>query len=131
MAVVQTMFTRVFSPIIALDFIGEIFFFSRGKRKKNDELDEEEEYKNRLLCRFVLDGVGRKVGESVAVDEDLLIIKAGSKYLGVPLKHIEEEGKTLLVKGLVDKDKAEIMGEKWRRQSFSEIDYGEGEEDGF
>ena len=79
----------------------------------------------------MLDGAGRKVGESVAVDEDILIIKSGSKYLGVPLKHIEEEKKTLLVKGLVDKDKAEIMGEKWRRESFSEIDHGEGEKDEF
>ena len=125
------MFIRVFSLIITLDFTGVIFFFSKGKRKKNEELNEEEEYKNRLLCRFVLDGVGRKVGESVAVDEDILIIKSGRKYLGVPLKHIEEEDKTLLVKGLVDKDKAEIMGEKWRHQSFSEIDHGEGEKDDF
>ena len=117
------MFIRVFSIIIALEFIGGIFFFYRGKHKKNDELNEEEEYKSRLLCRFVLDGAGRKVGESVAVDEDILIIKSGSKYLGVPIKHIEEEDKTLLVKGLVDKDKAEIMGEKWRRQSFREIDH--------
>ena len=73
------------------------------------------------MCRFVLDGIGRKIGESVAVDEDIVIIKSGTKYLGVPLKHIEEEGKTLLVKGLVDQDKAEIMGEKWRHESFKEI----------
>ncbi len=125
------MFTGVLSIVIGVDVIGGVFFFSRGKHKKNDELEEEEEYKNRLLCRFVLDGIGRKVGESVAIDDDILIIKSGSKYLGVPLKHIEEEEKTLLVKGLVDKDRAEIMGEKWRRESFRKIDQGEGEEDEF
>ena len=125
------MFTGVLSIVIGVDVIGRVFFFSRGKQKKNDELEEEEEYKNRLLCRFVLDGIGRKVGESVAIDDDILIIKSGSKYLGVPLKHIEEEEKTLLVKGLVDKDRAEIMGEKWRRESFRKIDQGEGEEDEF
>ena len=125
------MFTGVLSIVIGVDVIGGVFFFSRGKQKKNDELEEEEEYKNRLLCRFVLDGIGRKVGESVAIDDDILIIKSGSKYLGVPLKHIEEEEKTLLVKGLVDKDRAEIMGEKWRRESFRKIDQGEGEEDEF
>ena len=125
------MFNRVFSLNIILAFTGGFFFFSRGKNKKNDELIEEEEYKSRLLCRFVLDGAGKKVGESVGVDEDILIIKSGSKYLGVPIKHIEEEDKTLLVKGLLDKDKAEIMGEKWRRQSFREINNSEEEKDEF
>ena len=59
----------------------------------------------------------------MAVDNDLLIIKSGSKYLGVPLKHIEAEEKTLLVKGLVEKDNAELLGEKWRQESFQEIEY--------
>jgi len=124
------MITRILSTVIALESIGGVFFFSRGKRKKNEEAEEEDSYKNNLLCRFVLDGVGRKIGESVAIDDDILIIKSGIKYLGVPLKHIEEEEKTLLVKGLVDQDMAEEMGEKWRRESFREIDHGEGAEDG-
>ena len=124
------MFTSVLSTVIALESIGGVFFFSRGKRKKNEEAEEEDPYKNNLLCRFVLDGVGRKVGESVAIDDDILIIKSGTKYLGVPLKHIEDKEKTLLVKGLVDQDMAEEMGEKWRRESFREIEYSEGEEDG-
>jgi hypothetical protein len=121
------MFTRVLSTVIALESIGGVFLFPKGKRKKRDELEEEEAYKNHLLCRFVLDGIGRKVGESVAIDDDILIIKSGSKYLGVPLKHIEEDGKTLLAKGLINQVKAEMMGEKWRRESFHEIDYDEGE----
>ena len=93
-------------------------FFSRNKRKKDAELEKVDSYKNDLLCRFVLDGAGRKIGESVAVDNDILIVKSGMKYLGVPLVHIEDAGKTLLVKGLVELDKAEQMGEKWRRESF-------------
>jgi len=120
------MFIKILSTVITLENIGGVFFFSR-KRKKNSELEEEEAYKNHLLCRFVLDGGGRKIGESVAIDNDILIIKSGSKYLGVPLKHIEEEEKTLLVKGLVDQYNAEMMGEKWRRKAFREIDYTEGE----
>ena len=124
------MFSRDFSAIILLESVSEIYFFSRGNRKKNEEQEEEEEYKNRLLCRFVLDGLGRKIGESVAIDEDLLIVKSRNKYLGIPLKHIEEEEKTLLVKGLVEQDKAEVMGEKWRRESFKEIDHCDDEKDG-
>ena len=118
------MFIGVFS-INIFPIIESIFFFSRNKKKKKNEFDEKEAYKNNLSCRFVLDGAGRKVGESVAVDEDVLIIKSGKKYLGVPIKHIEEDGKTLLVKGLVEQDKAEIIGEKWRRESFCEIDNNE------
>ena len=92
--------------------------------KKNNEIvqevqDEEDNKENKLLCRFVLDGTGRKIGESVAIAEDIMIIKTGSKYLGVPMKHIEEEEKTLLVKGLVDNSKAEEMGEQWRMDSLS------------
>lgn len=112
--------------IISIILKGGIFIFSK-RRRKNEELEAEETYKSSLLCRFVMDGAGRKVGESVAIDEDILIIKTGGKYLGIPLKHIEEEEKTLLVKGLVERDKAELLGEKWRQESFCEIKYDDGE----
>ena len=114
-------------------FTGTLFFFSRKNIK--DEEDDEESKKSKLLCRFVFDGSGRKIGESISVmDDDLLIIKLGGKYLGVPLKHIEENEKSLLVKGLINFDKAEEMGEQWRRDAFSEMhqkDESEGKEDGF
>ncbi len=103
--------------------IGVLFFFSKIKRKKKNDAEDEAAHKENLICRFVLDGMSRKIGESVAINEDILIIKSGSKYLGVPLKHIEEDGKTLLVKGLVDRDKAEEIGEKWRQDSLNEIDH--------
>jgi hypothetical protein len=115
---------------ILLGNISTVFFFSRNKRKKDIELEKIESYKNDLLCRFVLDGAGRKIGESVAIDNDILIIKSGIKYLGVPLIHIEDAGKTLLVKGLVEQDKAEQMGEKWRQESFKDINSKEEEKDG-
>jgi hypothetical protein len=115
---------------IGILIFGSIFFFSKNKNREKNELEREENYKKNLTCRFVLDGAGRKVGESVAVDNDILIIKSGKKYLGVPLKHIEEDEKTLLVKGLVEKDRAEIIGEKWRQKSFSKIDYDQVDTDG-
>jgi len=112
---------------VTIDFV---FLFSRNKRKKLQEDENIETYKNNLLCRFVLDGVGKKIGESVAIDDDILIIKSGKKYLGVPLTHIEVEEKTLLVKGLIEQDKAETMGEKWRSESFKEINYCEDGKNG-
>jgi len=115
---------------LLLQNIGIVYIFSRNRRKNKEEFEKEQEFKNGLLCRFVLDGTGRKVGESVSVDEDIIIIKSKTKYLGVPLKHIEEEGKTLLVKGLIDEYNAEVMGEKWRRENFKEIKH-DNENDGF
>jgi hypothetical protein len=99
--------------------IGNIFFFS----KRNNQIDENEEdaRKNDLLCRFVVNGAGKKLGESISLDDDIIIIKTKNTYLGVPLKHIEEKDKTLLVKGLVDFSKAKELGEKWRKESFHEL----------
>lgn len=96
--------------------------FSSFKNKKKSKNDEEENY-DEMLCRFVLDGSGNTVGESIAVnkDENVMIIKSDKIYLGVPLKHIEKKGKTLLVKGLVEHDKAIMMGERWRKESYLEI----------
>ena len=123
-------FTGSIATIIVLELITGVFFLSRGEKSKRNE-EGEEESRNNLLCRFVMDGTGKKVGESVALAGDIMIIKSGVKYLGVPMKHIEEEEKTLLVKGLVDHDKAEEMGEQWRRDSFKEIKNLEGKKDGF
>lgn len=110
--------------------VKNLFFFKRNKHIKKAEIEEAESYKNGLMCRFVLDGFGKKLGESVAIDEDIVIIKSGAKYIGVPLKHVEEEGKTLLVKGLIDDFNAEKMGEKWRQENLKEIEYNK-EKDGF
>ena len=122
------MYTRDSTHLLGV--ISTLFIFSRNKHKKDIELEKIESYKNDLLCRFVLDGVGRKIGESVAIDNDILIVKSGTKYLGVPLIHIEQAGKTLLVKGLIEQDKAELMGEKWKHESFKNISSKEEKKDG-
>ena len=113
-----------------LQTVGIVYIFPRIRKKRNEEFEKEQTLKNSLLCRFVTDGAGKKVGESVGIDDDVIIIKSKTKYLGVPLKHIEEEGKTLLVKGLFDENNAEVMGEKWRKENFKEINY-DNENDGF
>lgn len=109
-------------------YILGMFFWIFSNKKENNETDEIIDSENKLLCRFVLDGIGRTVGESVAVDDDVLIIKKGTKYIGVPLKHIEEDGKTLMVKGLINHVNAEKMGEKWRQESFKEINHNNDDE---
>ena len=124
--------TLLFVLLLAFESIGGVFFFNRRKdRAVEEEIDEEHDC---FLCKFVTDGSGRKIGESVSIDDDVLIIKSKERFLGVPLKHVEDKGKTLLVKGLVDLDKAYEMGERWRKTSFGTLDEtGNGEEkkDGF
>ena len=97
-----------------------VFFFTKKKNKEKEE--ENDQMNNTLLCRFVTDHSGKKIGESVSINEDIMIIKSGSRFLGVPLKHIEEKEKTLMVKALLDFNKAYEMGEKWRKASLSELE---------
>ena len=54
--------------------LGNLFFFSKKNNKVDD--DEEETKKNDLLCRFVVDGAGKQLGESIALDGDIIIIKS-------------------------------------------------------
>jgi hypothetical protein len=87
---------------------------NRGSSHITDDFDDES---NRLLCRFVIDGAGKRIGESIGINNDILILKSGSRFLGIPLKHIEEQETMLLVKGLVDLKKAYELGEQWRNES--------------
>jgi len=117
----MTVVTEAFRSMIFIGSITGVYFFSRNK-EENEGLEEDNTEQSHLLCRFVTDGLGRKIGESVSIDEDIIIVKSKDRYLGIPLKHVEEDGKTLIVKGLVDLRKSEELGEKWRKESFSEID---------
>jgi hypothetical protein len=101
-------------------YIGNIFFFN----KKKEDTETQKSIENvdpSMTCKFVVDGSGKKIGESVSIDHDVLIIKAGTLFLGVPLKHVESGGKTLMVKGIFDFTKAYELGEKWRKESYREM----------
>jgi hypothetical protein len=102
------------------EYIGKIFFFNKKKEptdmKKNIENSDPS-----IICKFVIDGTGKKIGESVSIDHDVLIIKSGSQFLGIPLKHIEPVEKSIMVKGLIDFTKAYELGEKWRKESYREM----------
>jgi hypothetical protein len=101
-------------------YIGNIFFFN--KKKEDSETQKSiENVDPSMICKFVVDGSGKKIGESVSFDHDVLIIKAGTLFLGVPLKHVESGEKTLMVKGIFDFTKAYELGEKWRKESYREM----------
>lgn len=101
-------------------YIGNIFFFNK-KKEDTETQKPNENADHSMICKFVVDGSGKKIGESVSVAADVLIIKSGSLFLGVPLKHVESSQKTLLVKGIFDFTKAYELGEKWRKESYREM----------
>ncbi len=104
-----------------LEVIGMIFFFNKKKDVNEMMKTITEPADPSMICKFVLDSSGKKIGESVSVTEDVLIIKSGSLFLGVPLKHVVSGDKTLVVKGLFDFTKAYELGEKWRKESYREM----------
>jgi hypothetical protein len=106
--------------VLLTSYIGGLFFFSK-KKEPTDMKKNIENAEPSMICRFVLDGSGKKIGESVSVADDVLIIKSGSLFLGVPLKHVESADKTLVVKGIFDFTKAYELGEKWRKESYREM----------
>jgi len=68
-----------------------------------------------LLSRFVVDKNGDRVGESISVHRDLLIIKREGDFYAVPLKHVDASGEELRVKGIVQWEKAAEMAEEWKQ----------------
>ena len=80
-----------------------------------------------MLARFVINSQGEKIGESIAVHQDLLIVKQKKTYLGIPLKHISLDGKKLLAKGLINTKKAKQLGSEWKKSTYKEIVYPDEE----
>ncbi|MEM0492619.1 MAG: DUF5749 family beta-barrel protein [Candidatus Thermoplasmatota archaeon] len=109
--------------MVTIIFLVSLLF----KRDENNTSSEEDmkrilpDRATDILCRFVYDETGKELGESIAVYEDILIIKKGKKYIGVPFKHITEEDNIIKVKGLIDTTKAEMIGEEWQKRSFKEL----------
>ena len=95
-------------------FLRLMFFIGFRSKKQHKDMSKSEF--DSLVCKFVFDGLGHLLGESISVEGDLVIIKSDESFLGVPLKHVEFDGKKVIVKGLVDQHNAKRLGERWRRR---------------
>lgn len=87
----------------------------KGFQSKKQKGTDNDLRKNDLICKFVFDGIGRPLGESISIEHDLIIVKSEDSFLGIPLKHVESDGKKIIVKGLVDRKNAKRLGERWRK----------------
>jgi hypothetical protein len=96
----------------------------QGRRSKGTPSDlrwVEEDPKDHLLSRFIFDGKGNIIGESIGVDGKYLIMKSGKKFYSVPLKNIREDEKDLTLKGKIDKRMARKLGEVWRKKALDPL----------
>ena len=91
---------------------------SRSNQSKGAYSDQ-----SNLVCKFVFDGLGHPIGESICIEKDLIIVKTDESFLGIPLKHVEADGKKIIVKGLVDQKNAKRLGERWRRKEKKKEGY--------
>ena len=107
---------------------GMFFIFSRKADNIQSDSNSQNSDENNLLCRFVTDGFGNKIGESIAIDDDIIIIKSGKNFLGIPFKHILEEETTLLVRGPIDNERAMEMGKNWLDKTLLSNDDPEGKD---
>ncbi|HEC82706.1 MAG TPA: hypothetical protein ENI53_02340 [Thermoplasmatales archaeon] len=70
--------------------------------------------KFQYLAKFVVDLEGKRIGESISVFEDMLIIKKEEKFYAIPFKHVELVKDEIHLKGIVQWDKAENLARRWK-----------------
>lgn len=72
--------------------------------------------KHELISKFVVDKEGNRIGETISIERDLVIIKKENKYIAIPLKHIEASKDQVRIRGIVEWDNAIKMGEQWKKK---------------
>lgn len=80
-----------------------------------------------MLLKFVEDPSGRRIGESVAVEDDEMIIKDAQGFLAVPVANVSPSGDGLKLSAPLDEAGARVRGEAWRERHHKVITYSESE----
>lgn len=66
------------------------------------------------IARFVIDSAGNRIGESISVYKDLLIIKKDNEFYAIPFGHIEKKDENIVVKGVIQWENAKKLAEEWK-----------------
>ncbi|MFC1786734.1 DUF5749 family beta-barrel protein [Halobacteriota archaeon] len=86
-------------------------FFKKSKENENDSSD--------YMCKFVLLD-GEKIGESIALYDECLLVKHGSDIFGVPMDLIIAVSEEIVV-GKFNKKEAIKIGKKWKDKCDDDI----------
>lgn len=86
-------------------------FLKKSEEHENDSSD--------YMCKFVLLD-GEKIGESIALYDECLLVKNGSDIFGVPMDHIIAVSEEIVV-GKFNKKEAIKIGKKWKDKCADDI----------
>ena len=82
-----------------------------------------------LICKFVIKD-GKKIGESIDVYENNLIVKIGSDFIGIPIDCIIEVDKENIKVKDFDTMLAKEVGKKWIEEKSKPVSLEELEKMG-
>ncbi len=82
-----------------------------------------------VLSRFVDDKDGERIGETVGMDGDLVIVKGNRDlgYLALPRIALSAQEDSFRVTGTVDWDDAAREGKQWKQRQHRLVEYSEDE----
>ncbi len=97
-----------------------------GRGRTLAEMAAHEEIDNaELISRFVLNGQGETVGETVTVTEEQVILKRDGTFFAIEPDTVIEKNGTLLADANIDWEEAEQAGEQWREANMDRMEYDE------
>lgn len=79
------------------------------------KVEDTSEY---LIPRFVINKNGERIGETIGMDGQKIILKKDGNFYSVPLSVLDERLGELIIEKDIDWGKAKILGERWRKKSF-------------
>ncbi|NYT00799.1 MAG: hypothetical protein GKB99_03630 [Methanocellales archaeon] len=86
-------------------------FFKKSEENENDPSD--------YICKFVLLD-GEKIGESIALYGDCLLVKHGPDIFGVPMDSVIAVSEEIVI-GKFNKKEAIKIGKKWKDRCNEDI----------
>lgn len=80
--------------------------------KKKEDISES------LIPRFVINKNGEKIGETIGMDGQRIILKKDNNFYSIPVSVLDERLGELVIEKDTDWEKAKALGERWRKKSF-------------
>lgn len=81
-------------------------------------MEKKEDLSESLIPRFVVNKSGEKIGETIGMDGQSIILKKNNDFYSVPLSVLDEHLGELIIEKNIDWEKAKALGERWRKKSF-------------
>ena len=81
-------------------------------------MEKKEDLYESLIPRFVVNKSGEKIGETIGMDGQRIILKKNSDFYSIPVSVLDEHLGELIIEKDIDWEKAKALGERWRKKSF-------------